>query len=66
MKLRIEDLKVESFETEVNKRAIKGTVKGYDWEEKCPTMPVTCEIKPSYYDTCHFTCLENCTERCTL
>ena len=70
MKLKIEDLKVESFETESNKKSMKGTVKGYNTIEPKhtdePTCADTCEVKLSYYGSCYYTCQENCTERCTL
>lgn len=72
MKLNIEDLKVESFETTENSSESKGTAFGYadtgvqpcQWTISPTVYEATCQGQDTCYSTCYgqnaYTCDDNC------
>ena len=68
LKLNIDDLKVESFETTKNFKNVQGTVKGYrpTWEGTCDCTGGTCyTVDDCTGVTCNPTCDEDtCTVAC--
>ena len=62
LKLKLDNLKVETFETQPQTNKLKGTVKGFDSLDNtnCLTCEPTCFLPTC--ETCGYTCRTSCFE----
>ena len=60
LKLKLDSLKVETFETQPETEGLKGTIKGFDSLDN--TNCFSCA--PTMCETCYYTCRLSCEATC--